>query len=462
MSEANERRDDALADEILLAHGDRVPVRVKLDPWPKLASPALHGLAGDIVRTIAPHSESDPVALLSQLLVLFGCAAGRGVHAFGEADRHFGNEFIALVGETAKARKGSSFGRVRRLFEKADERFAGTRIAGGLVSGEGLIHHVRDANGKDEGESDKRLLAVESELASLLRSMGREGSTLSPTLRLAWDRGDLRTLSKRAPEIATGAHVAVIGHVTEDEARRYLDRTETANGFANRFLWLLVRRSKVLPDGGALHDEDLRVLSERLKRALEFASEFRELRRDEAASRAWHAVYTDLSAGRPGLIGAVLARGESHVLRLSVLYAALDSSPVIRKEHLAAAVALWDYADASARRIFGESLGDSLADDLREALEAAGSEGLDLAELHATTGRHTGAARLRTALELLARLGLAGGVKEPTGGRPRERWRSLLYEREESERSEKSPASSSAETLSSLDSLNSHGEEIPR
>src|SRR6266568_2521771 len=31
-----------------------------------LDATALHGLAGDIVRTIAPHSEVDPAALLSQ------------------------------------------------------------------------------------------------------------------------------------------------------------------------------------------------------------------------------------------------------------------------------------------------------------------------------------------------------------------------------------------------------------
>ena len=41
-----------------------------------------------------------------------------------------------------------------------------------------------------------------------------------------------------------------IGHITVEELRRNLTETETSNGFANRFLWCCVRRSKLLPEGG--------------------------------------------------------------------------------------------------------------------------------------------------------------------------------------------------------------------
>lgn len=58
---------------------------------------------------------------------------------------------------------------------------------------------------------------------------------------------------KTAPAKATGAHISLIGHITRDELRRLLTQTESANGFANRFCWLAVKRSKCLPDGGAIH-----------------------------------------------------------------------------------------------------------------------------------------------------------------------------------------------------------------
>jgi len=46
----------------------------------------------------------------------------------------------------------------------------------------------------DAGIDDKRLLVAESEFANVLKVMTREGNTLSPVLRGAWDSGDLRSM----------------------------------------------------------------------------------------------------------------------------------------------------------------------------------------------------------------------------------------------------------------------------
>ena len=47
--------------------------------WPEPPQgAAYHGLAGEIVHMIAPHTEADPVAILAQLLAGFGAAVGRG------------------------------------------------------------------------------------------------------------------------------------------------------------------------------------------------------------------------------------------------------------------------------------------------------------------------------------------------------------------------------------------------
>jgi hypothetical protein len=57
------------------------------DGWPAPPDPAAyHGLAGEIVNTIAPETEADPVAILSQLLVAFGAATGRGAWFPGRSD----------------------------------------------------------------------------------------------------------------------------------------------------------------------------------------------------------------------------------------------------------------------------------------------------------------------------------------------------------------------------------------
>src|SRR5215208_4834557 len=48
--------------------------------WPTLAKDALQGLAGEVLNTIAPNTESDPVAILALFLAAYGNMIGRGAH----------------------------------------------------------------------------------------------------------------------------------------------------------------------------------------------------------------------------------------------------------------------------------------------------------------------------------------------------------------------------------------------
>jgi hypothetical protein len=151
-----------------------------------------------------------------------------------------------------------------------------------------------------------------------------------------------------------------------------LTETDRANGFANRFMYLLVRRSKCLPEPAAIDETVLAPLIAELREVAQHRHHHHVLVRDADARALWVEVYPELSEGEPGLIGAILARSEAHVLRLSLIYAVLDRSPVIRVEHLHAALAVWDYADASARRVFGDALGLSVADTILGALRSRG------------------------------------------------------------------------------------------
>ena len=138
--------------------------------WLSPPDPAAYqGLAGALVEAIAPHTEADPVAILAQLLVAAGAMVGRGAYFCVEATRHHPGEFVVLVGESAKARKGSSWDHVARLMARADPGFP-SRVSAGLSSGEGLVWALRDARGADPGVTDPRLLVVEPEFASVLKA----------------------------------------------------------------------------------------------------------------------------------------------------------------------------------------------------------------------------------------------------------------------------------------------------
>ena len=387
--------------------------------WPKLPEAALSGLAGDIVRAIEPHSEADPAAILVQTLVAAGNVIGPQPFCAVEATRHRLNLFVVLVGESSKARKGTSWGQIKDICDRVDAPWATERITGGLSSAEGLIAELQDS---EESPRDKRLLVVQGEFASVLKVMAREGNTLSASLRDAWDSGNLRTMVKRDPQRATGAHLSVCGHITRLELLRYLNDTEAHNGFANRLIWCSVRRSKFLPEGGRTPEREIASLSNRLRRVVEWSSTCGEMRRDNDARKLWAAVYPVLSDGRPGLLGAATSRAEAQVLRLSAIYAALDCSELICAQHLRSALALWDYSFASARYIFGDALGDPIADRIREALQDAGSDGLSRTQIGAALGRHVLTERITQALAQLAELGIARKEIVKGDGRPLEIW----------------------------------------
>ncbi len=414
--------------------------------WPAPpADAAFHGLAGAIVEALDPTTEADPVAVLLTTLAAVGNAVGAGPHWAVSGKPHGLRIYPILVGTTSKGRKGTSWGSLRPFLQEAVPDWLGRCVASGLSSGEGLIWQVRDPIAKteavrdggkrsgaitsyeqvviDEGVEDKRLLVIEEEFASTLKVMGREANILSAVIRQAWDDGNLRTLTKNTPAKATDAHITVMGHITKDELLRYLENTEAANGFANRFLWACVRRSKILPHGGTLAPGVLTRLGEQLRETLTEAADYGLLRRDAEADRLWERIYEPLSEGGAGLFGAVTSRAEAQVMRLAAIYAVLDRSQAILAVHLRAAVALWGYLEDSARFVFGDALGDPIADTILKTLRAGGE--FSQRDLFDLFGRNISAARLDKALGTLL---VAGKVRRESreagerGGRPATIW----------------------------------------
>jgi Protein of unknown function (DUF3987) len=100
-------------------------------------------------------------------------------------------------------------------------------------------------------------LILEPEFAQVLKVLARERNTLSPVVRNAWNGKPLQTITRNAPIRAREAHLSIIGHITKDELLRFINGTELANGFFNRFLVIAVQRSQELPFGGRLAGDAL-------------------------------------------------------------------------------------------------------------------------------------------------------------------------------------------------------------
>jgi hypothetical protein len=389
--------------------------------WPAPPAPAVYrDLLGEIVGRIAPHTEADPVAILTQLLVAFGAAVGRGGWFTVEATRHHPNEFMLLTGDSSKARKGSSWDHVRRLIAQIDPAIE-RRILTGLSSGEGLIWAVRDPTAQDLGISDQRLLVIEPEFASVLKASAREISTLSPTLRSAWDGRPLAILTRTAPARATSAHIALIGHITQHELRRHTSTIELANGYLNRILIIACRRQRLLPEGGhhdPLADTGLTGL---LAATLKHAQTAGDVRLNPAARELWHDAYRQLARPVPGVLGQITARAEAHTIRLALLYTLADGQRHIGPQHLTAALALHDYAARSAAWALSGATGRPLAEQIHAALQAHPA-GLTRSQISNTLKHNQPAGEIDHALHALQTAGRATVTQIATGGRPAQLW----------------------------------------
>jgi hypothetical protein len=403
---------------------DPEPTDATLPPpagWPAPPAPAVyHELLGEIVTRIAPHTEADPIAILTQLLVAFGAAVGRGAWFTVEATRHHPNEFMLLCGDSSKARKGSSWDHVRRLIAQVDPHLE-RRILTGLSSGEGLIWAVRDPTAQDPGITDQRLLVIEPEFASVLKASAREISTLSPTLRSGWDGRPLAILTRTAPARATSAHIALIGHITQHELRRHTTTIELANGYLNRILIIACRRQRLLPEGGHHNPLHRTGLTRLLATTLKHAQTAGQIRLDQDARELWHDAYRQLARPLPGVLGQITARAEAHTIRLALLYTLADAKQHIGPQHLDAALALHDYAARSAAWALHGATGQPLAEQIHTALQAHPA-GLTRSQISDTLKHNQPAGEIDHALRALKAAGQATVTQIATGGRPAQLW----------------------------------------
>lgn len=392
---------------------------------------ALHGLAGDVVRLVDPHTEADPVAVLVSFIVAFGNAVGTHPYHMLGAEAHYVREFALIVGTTGTGRKGASWAPIRELMRLADGLWS-AQIRTGLSSGEGLIAAVADEvvkGQKDQPDEvkikDRRLLVVETEFSKPLRNMRREGNTLSPVIRDAWDHGDLATMTRSNSIATTGAHIGIIGHITPAELERETSAVDASNGFLNRFLFVSSRRSKALPRPEPLDSDALWGMSVRVRRMLDEASRIGRITWHPETIELWDSIYGDLSgheadedgADDGGMAGLLLNRREAHVLRLSMLYALMDGSDQIRLIHLVAAVELWWYCEQSIRAVFGDKPADHIEHKILTHLRQSGGR-QSRTDISNLLGRHVPSARIDVALQAMVTKKQIVTEKVETGGRP--------------------------------------------
>lgn len=370
-------------------------IPLKAGAGPSWDDEIMYGVVGEMVRKIAVYNEAHPAGIYLDFLVSLGSAFGRDPYFNIGATRHSTNEFVVRVGETSKSRKGTGREEVNRVLSMIDHNWYTKCVASGFGSGEAVIYNIRDSEWKPvkkrnntfenvlvPGVDDKRLMIREGELASVFQLASKKDSRLAIILRDGWDSLPMNNKVKGSTGGINNSasvqfpHVSASADTTRDELISTMPQGADTNGFANRFLYCYVYRTKMCPQSGPLLDLNIEI--EQLARAISMAKGAGCVGMTPAARKLWSRMYQTLeeesNIGDPRT-RSLLARAPAHVRRLALILCLLDEPEAlggfqVEVEHLRAAKAIWDYCAESTRFVFGGTTREQIA--IRDWLQKVG------------------------------------------------------------------------------------------
>jgi len=416
---------------------------------PTMPAHAFPELLRRVVDAACFASEAHPVAVAANFLAMFCCLIGRtAFQRIGDSVIH-ARLFLLIIGKSGKARKGTAEQMVRELVRLVCiilRRRHGTQDklhihSGGMATGEGVGHAIRDprepdektGKGGDPGVKDKRLMVIESEFANVLAQTKREGNILSATIRNLWDGRDIEPLTKTSQTKATNPHGVIIGHITGHEMVERSTENDTANGFLNRFVMLHVHRPKLVPLPEPTPGDVLDDLAERLADAVDFATQgdphgnnTHEVRMSSQARDCWVEMYPQITQDRDGLAGSLMARSEVYARMLAMIFALLDKRDVIEPGDLLTALAWVEYWRQSIEFVWREGEHQTELDDFTKAVLSTvlAKPGISLTQLQEAWHRNR-IKEVKAALETLLNLApplIEMRPERKGGGRPAHRY----------------------------------------
>ena len=342
-------------------------------PGPAWDDSILYGASGKLITKMGEYNEAHPAGLLVDFLVSIGSIIGRGPYFNIGATKHYSNEFMARVGDSSRARKGTGRDAIDEVLKLVDPTWYSNRIESGFGSGEAIVNSIRDTVVETKlnhrtgnwdkttvpGVDDKRLCIRESELASVFVLAGKPESRAGFVIRDGWDGKPLHNIvkGKTRDGFSNSAkceepHLSISGDTTISELRQKMPTGADENGFGNRFIYVYVYRVKDCPQGSPALDWAPEALY--FHKVVTHAKQVKHVSMSDQARKWWNNVYSKIENERPdGLAGKFTNRAAAHIRRIAMLYCLIDLSSQIELQHFHAAKKLWDYCEESAMYIFG-------------------------------------------------------------------------------------------------------------
>lgn len=315
----------------------------------RIFSKSRTGVIGDFLALIESTTEADLLGLVILFLNIFGAMVGPQVYLSQGDIRHRANFFTLIVGETAKGRKGTVLKVIKDFFNMVDPQFFLDSFRTGLSSAEGVIKFLADSN----KNGITTLLAIQPEASAVLKNFERSGNKLSELTREVFDGDEIANMSISNEMRVEQHYVCFIFLITKTELLKTIKEVELFNGFANRFYWALVHRSKILSNPPKVDKEKLSALACKVREAVDFGRSQTELTLTDEAEKVWDTIYRKIHQDQPDThTSGLKGRFDVLTLRLALNFALLDRCNKVESRHLAAATELIDISEQCIESIF--------------------------------------------------------------------------------------------------------------
>lgn len=371
---------------------------------------AFGGLVGECVHEMSQGTDASLVGLLASFLSVFGAVMPAIAYSRGQQTT---SPFIALVGESGVGRKGTAMHRALDAVRLSGigSLAVNRSILDGINSGEGLITALA-ARQQHWGGATVGFI-FEDEFASLMQSRDRDGSTLDPKMRAAFDGSILSNRKVSGETVVNPPYwLPALTAITPTELRYRLDDRAARTGSANRWLYVPVERRDVYPP-------DLEpILSAEVQEALVAAwdnGQRRDLTIADDVSTTLSEYASFVIEHSHGVAFDLVKRYQAIAVRVAMIHATVERSSVVQMHHLQRALALTEYARRGFSWVFGQTIGNPTADLLLRYLQ----DSERLSANYITRHVERSSLRRQEAIDELLRLGYAETEVTVTRGRPR-------------------------------------------
>lgn len=368
----------------------------------RLPDLAYNGLLGEYIDLVSHTTEAPSEFHAGAFLAITGLLFGDAQLREGDYTLH-PTFYIVTVGPT-----GSGKSTANSMAVKFARQVNDFPIIGATGSAQGLMEALVAAGNEDPGRNAMRLAQARTEgllpetsehddvhgvgvptlirageVTSFFKQANRSvTSDMTEFVLELYDRPPtMRTQTRQRPIILVRPRATLLGDSTEPHLASTFNDSNVDNGLLNRMmLFTGDYDGDPIPRPPAPNEARYQRLVEKLKRLVDSFGPAPDVTWGETGATAHDALYREtLSARKRSDIGAVVAREDSHVKSLAMLFALLRGSLSIEAEDVAQAWAIVTYTSQNAISLSGHAAAGKRAQVLEymeRRLRDTGADGI--------------------------------------------------------------------------------------